>query len=125
MKLSEIPHDIEEYDMNFHGPCEGDYMHPDTPTHAKPEGFGDEAYWDAPCQVWMEPSQWEWDEHDMFGNAATDYCYDCETSEWDYSEEPDWSNEYTWEYDTLEHDSISGDDMPPMDIDAPKEEGKE
>ena len=114
MKLSEIPHEIEEYEMNFHMPCEGDYMHPDTPTHAKPEGFGEDAYWDAPMQVWMEPSQWEWDEHDMFGNGATDYCYDGDAEEWMWSEEPDWSNDYHWEMDHgIEYDSTSGDDMDP------------
>ena len=89
-------------------------MHPDTPNHAKPEGFGEDAYWDAPMQVWMEPSQWEWDEHDMFGNGATDYCYDGDAEEWMWSEEPDWSNDYHWEMDHgIEYDSTSGDDMDP------------
>ena len=109
MKLSEIPHELEEYDMNFYGPCEGDYMHPDTPTHPCPEGFSPDAYWDAAMQCWMEPSQWEWDEHDMYGNAATDYTYNVEGGEWEWSDEPDWSNDYSWEMDPM--DDYSDGDM--------------
>jgi hypothetical protein len=51
----------------------------------------------------------------MYGNCATDYCYDGDSAEWIQSDEPDWSNEYTWEYDI--------EDMGPEgDIEPPKED---
>lgn len=104
MKLWEIPHHqepVEEYDAVFTAPAEGDYLHPATPTHHKPEGFSDAAYWDECCQCWMEPTQWEWDTYNYCDNANASVSYECESNTW--VEGSDWSNDYATEwhdYDT-------------------------
>jgi hypothetical protein len=67
-------------------------MHPDTPTHDKPEGFSDAAYWDNCCQCWMEPTVWEWDEYNYCDNANTAVSYESESNTW--VETSDWSNDY-------------------------------
>ena len=95
MKLWEIPHHaepVQEYEAVFTAPAEGDYMHPDTPTHDKPEGFSDAAYWDNTCQCWMEPTVWEWDEYNYCDNANTSVSYESESNTW--VETNDWSNGY-------------------------------
>ncbi len=95
MKLWEIPHHeepVEEYEAVFTAPAEGDYMHPYTPTHEKPEGFSDMAYWDSCMQCWMEPTAWEWDEHNYCDNANCDISYDMTANTW--VETQDWSNGY-------------------------------
>jgi len=95
MKLWEIPHHeepVEEYEAVFTAPAEGDYMHPDTPTHERPEGFSDAAYWDSCCQCWMEPTAWEWDTHNYCDNANCDVSYDMEANTW--VDTQDWSNGY-------------------------------
>tara|TARA_B100000902_G_scaffold373034_1_gene400617 strand:- start:4886 stop:5455 length:570 start_codon:yes stop_codon:yes gene_type:complete len=110
-KVYEIPHTElpDAYEFMFHAPTQGDYMHPATPTHEKPEGFGDEAYWDEVCQCWMEPTPYEWDEHNYCCNADTHSNY--ENGEWMYTEHDDWSN--TW------LDDHGWNDMP---VDMPVEE---
>jgi hypothetical protein len=103
-KLWEIPHHqepVEEYEAVFTAPKSGDYMHPDTPTHEKPEGFSDAAYWDSCCQCWMEPTQWDWDEYNYCDNANADISYNCESNSWVEGE--DWSNHYAddwYDYDS-------------------------
>ncbi len=95
MKLWEIPHHeepVQEYEAVFTAPAEGDYLHPATPTHHKPEGFSDAAYWDECCQCWMEPTPYEWDEHNYVCNANCDVSYDSASTEWVEGE--DWSNHY-------------------------------
>ena len=95
MKLWEIPHHaepVQEYEAVFTAPAIGDYMHPDTPTHDKPEGFSDAAYWDNCCQCWMEPTVWEWDEYNYCDNANTAVSYESESNTW--VETSDWSNGY-------------------------------
>ena len=95
MKLWEIPHHaepVETYDAVYSAPAEGDYMHPMTPTHHKPEGFSDMAYWDECYQCWMEPTPYEWDEHNYCGNTNCDLSYSMESNEWIEGE--DWSNDY-------------------------------
>jgi hypothetical protein len=95
MKLWEIPHHaepVQEYEAVFTAPAVGDYMHPDTPTHDKPEGFSDAAYWDNCCQCWMEPTVWEWDEYNYCDNANTTVSYESESNTW--VETSDWSNGY-------------------------------
>ena len=104
MKLWEIPHHqepVEEYEAVFTAPAQGDYLHPATPTHHKPEGFSDAAYWDECCQCWMEPTQWEWDTYNYCDNANASVSYECESNTW--VEGNDWSNDYASEwhdYDT-------------------------
>jgi hypothetical protein len=95
MKLWDIPHHEEpvaEYDAVFTAPAEGDYLHPMTPTHEKPEGFGMDAYWDECMQCWMEPTPYEWDEYNYCCNANCDVSYDMEANTWVEGE--DWSNHY-------------------------------
>ena len=116
MKLWEIPHHqepVEEYEAVFTAPAEGDYLHPYTPSHEKPEGFSDEAYWDSCCQCWMEPTQWEWDEHNYCDNANTSISYDCTSSTW--VEGSDWSNDYAtdwYDYGNVDvhHEEVHFDD---------------
>jgi hypothetical protein len=93
-KVMEIPHSEmpDAYEFMYHAPTSGDYMHSSTPTHEKPEGFGDGAYWDEVCQCWMEPTPYEWDEHNYCCNADTHSNF--ENGEWNYTEHDDWSN--TW-----------------------------
>lgn len=126
MKLWEIPHHaepVEEYEAVFTAPAEGDYLHPDTPTHEKPEGFSDAAWWDSCMQAWMEPTPYEWDEYDYCGNADSNTSYESESNTW--VEGNDWSNDYASEwYDmpTTEfvedanvmpaHDEVHYDDAP-------------
>lgn len=122
MKLWEIPHHaepVEEYEAVFTAPAEGDYLHPLTPTHEKPEGFSDAAYWDDCVQCWMEPTVWEWDEYNYCDNANSSVSYDCEGNTW--VEGSDWSNDYasTWyDYDTAATTFV--EDAPL--VDAPAEE---
>ena len=125
MKLWEIPHHeepVQEYEAVFTAPAEGDYMHPDTPTHDRPEGFSDAAYWDNCCQCWMEPTTWEWDEYNYCDNANSSISYESESNTW--VEGNDWSNDYASEwYDmpTTEfveeanvqmHDEVNVESMP-------------
>jgi hypothetical protein len=93
-KMMDIPHvePVETYDFTFNAPTTGDYMDPATPTHAKPEGFGDGAYWDMVTQTWMEPVPVEWDEYDYVYNCDTNTNY--EGGEWVETEHDDWSNDY-------------------------------
>jgi hypothetical protein len=93
-KMMDIPHvePVETYDFTFNAPTTGDYLDPATPTHAKPEGFGDGAYWDIVCQAWMEPVSVEWDEYDYVYNCDTNTNY--EGGEWVETEHDDWSNDY-------------------------------
>jgi hypothetical protein len=93
-KMMDIPHvePVETYDFTFNAPTTGDYLDPATPTHAKPEGFGDGAYWDIVCQAWMEPVPVEWDEYDYVYNCDTNTNY--EGGEWVETEHDDWSNDY-------------------------------
>jgi len=103
MKLWEIPHHqepVEEYEAVFTAPAEGDYLHPMTPTHEKPEGFSDAAYWDECCQCWMEPTQWEWDTYNYCDNANASVSYECESNTW--VEGSDWSNDYASEWYTYD-----------------------
>ena len=125
MKLWEIPHHeepVQEYEAVFTAPAEGDYMHPDTPTHDRPEGFSDAAYWDNCCQCWMEPTVWEWDEYNYCDNANTSVSYESESNSW--VETNDWSNGYAndwYEAPTTEfvetahvemHDEVNVETMP-------------
>ena len=122
MKLWEIPHHqepVEEYEAVFTAPAEGDYLHPMTPTHEKPEGFSDAAYWDECCQCWMEPTQWEWDTYNYCDNANASVSYECESNTW--VEGSDWSNDYAtewYDYDSSstvfveEHHEEANADMP-------------
>ena len=99
MKLWTIPHHEEpvaEYEAVFTAPAEGDYLHPATPTHPAPEGFSETAYWDQVCQAWMEPTQYEWDEHNYCDNANADVSYDAVESTW--TEGNDWSNDFASEW---------------------------
>lgn len=103
MKLWEIPHHqepVEEYEAVFTAPAEGDYLHPATPTHHKPEGFSDAAYWDECCQCWMEPTQWEWDTYNYCDNANASVSYECESNTW--VEGSDWSNDYASDWYTYD-----------------------
>jgi hypothetical protein len=93
--IANIPHEVEEYDYPLHPPVEGDYMHPDTPTHPCPPDFGEDAYWDSGYQCWMMPSEWDWDQHDNYANMDTDMNWMPEDEEWMQDpEHDDWSNEY-------------------------------
>ena len=95
MKLWEIPHHeepVEEYEAVFTAPAEGDYIHPMTPTHERPEGFSDAAYWDECCQCWMEPTSYEWDHHNYCDTANCDISYDMTANTW--VDTQDWSNGY-------------------------------
>jgi|TARA_B110000908_G_scaffold145700_1_gene176173 hypothetical protein len=111
LKISEIPHEVEEYDFPLHAPVDGDYMHPDTPTHPCPPEFGDDAYWDSGYQCWMMPSVWEWDEHDNYANMDTDMNWMPEDEEWMQSPDmDDWSNEYDCEMWTHMHPPVDGEE---------------
>lgn len=124
MKLWEIPHHaepVEEYEAVFTAPAEGDYLHPLTPTHEKPEGFSDAAYWDDCVQCWMEPTVWEWDEYNYCDNANSSVSYDCEGNTW--VEGSDWSNDYAsdwYDYDTAATTFV--EDAPVTMEPAPAEE---
>ena len=128
MKLWAIPHHEEpvaEYEAVFTAPAEGDYLHPATPTHPAPEGFSETAYWDEVCQAWMEPTQYEWDEHNYCDNANADVSYDAVESTW--TEGNDWSNDFASEWydfpETMETAPMPTD-MPvdvPMPTDMPME----
>ena len=115
MKLWEIPHHeepVEEYEAVFTAPAEGDYLHPYTPTHERPEGFSEEAYWDSCMQAWMEPTPYEWDEYNYCCNADCNTSYDCESNAW--VEGNDWSNDYASEwYDMPMEDEVA--EMPAHD----------
>ena len=87
-----IPHQEESYEHTFVAPTEGDYLHPHTPTHDKPEGFSDAAYWDSCCQAWIEPTPYEWDEYNYVVNVDTTQSYDAVANTW--VEGDDWSNNY-------------------------------
>jgi hypothetical protein len=95
--LGNIPHEeenVEDYSVVFVESTEGDYIHPETPTHPCPEGFGEDAYWDCIYQCWMQPNDMEEDEYNLATNIDTDACYDTVAGEWMRTEEDDWSNEY-------------------------------
>lgn len=112
MKLWDIPHHaepVEEYEAVFTAPAEGDYLHPLTPTHEKPEGFSDAAYWDECCQCWMEPTPYEWDEHNIYGNAHCDLSFECESNTW--VEGADWSNHYADEWYDCANSTIIMDEV--------------
>jgi len=87
-----IPHQEESYEHTFVAPTEGDYLHPHTPTHDKPAGFSDAAYWDSCCQAWIEPTPYEWDEYNYVVNVDTTQSYDAVANTW--VEGDDWSNNY-------------------------------
>lgn len=55
MMMWSIPHTEEHYENPYMPPVQGDYLHPDTPTHDKPEYMSDNAYWDPAMQLWNEP----------------------------------------------------------------------
>lgn len=96
--LGQIPHkeeNVEDYSVVFVESTEGDYIHPETPTHPCPEGFGEEAYWDCIYQCWMQPNDMEEDEYNLSTNIDTDACYDPVAGEWIRTEEDDWSNDWT------------------------------
>jgi len=98
MKIADIPHaeeSAEDYSAVFTEATEGDYIAPLTPTHACPEGFGEDAYWDCIYQCWMQPNDIEDDEYNLSTNISTDACYDTIAGEWTESTEGDWSN--CWE----------------------------
>ena len=138
MKLWSIPHHeepVHEYEAVFTAPAEGDYMHPDTPTHERPEGFSDMAYWDSCMQCWMEPTTHEWDHHNYCDNANCDVSYNMEANTW--VEGNDWSNHYAddW-YEWPESNTMVTDhhvesapmmeehhEEAPMPTDAPAPEG--
>jgi len=96
--LGNIPHEeevLEDYSVVFTESTEGDYIHPETPTHPCPEGFGEDAYWDCIYQCWMMPNDIEEDEYNLSTNIDTDACYDAVANEWMRCEEDDWSNDWT------------------------------
>ncbi len=126
MKLWEIPHHqepVETYEAVFTAPAQGDYLHPLTPTHEKPEAFSDAAYWDDCCQCWMEPTTMEWDTYNYCDNANASVSYECESNTW--VEGNDWSNDYASEwhdYDTAstvfveeDHEHEANAEMPNME----------
>jgi hypothetical protein len=94
MKLWEIPHAVETYEAPFVAPVEGDYMHPETPTHPCPVELGEEAYYDTACQGWMQPSEDEADEYNVYANMNTDMNFDTEANVWIEDATNDWSNEF-------------------------------
>jgi len=94
MKLWEVPHTVETYEAPFVAPVEGDYMHPETPTHPCPEELGEEAYYDTACQGWMQPTEDEADEHNLTANMNTDMNYDSEANVWVEDSTNDWSNDF-------------------------------
>ena len=94
MKLWEIPHTVETYEAPFVAPVEGDYMHPETPTHPCPVELGEEAYYDTACQGWMQPTADEHDEYNLTANMNTDMNYDCEANVWVEDSTNDWSNDF-------------------------------
>jgi hypothetical protein len=107
MKLWEIPHHqepVEEYEAVFTAPVQGDYLHPLTPTHEKPEAFSDAAYWDECTQCWMEPTTWEWDTYNYCDNANANVSYECESNTW--VEGNDWSNDYASEWHDYEANTV-------------------
>jgi hypothetical protein len=104
--LGNIPHEEEKFEdySIVYTPCtEGDYIHPETPTHECPEGFGEEAYWDCIYQCWMMPNSDDEDEYNLATNIDTDANYDVVADEWMRTEENDWSNTWT-EHMNMEHD---------------------
>ena len=107
MKLWDIPHHaepVEEYEAVFTAPAEGDYLHPLTPTHEKPEGFSDAAYWDECTQCWMEPTTWEWDTYNYCDNANASVSYECESNTW--VEGNDWSNDYASDWYDMQETTV-------------------
>jgi len=120
--MIDIPHvePVETYDFTFNAPTTGDYMDPATPTHAKPEGFGDGAYWDLVTQTWMEPVPVEWDENDYIYNCDTNTNY--EGGEWVETEHDDWSNDYlttaaiAYEYEQHDEAEMHVAEVPAMDV---------
>jgi len=109
-KIAAIPHEVEEYEHEFHAPVTGDYMHADTPTHPCPPEFGADAYWDTAYQCWMMPSALEWDEHDNYANMDTDMNWMPADEEWmQMPEHDDWSNEY--DCDMMIYPPMSADEL--------------
>lgn len=80
MTMWQIPHGEEnedDYEETFVPPIEGEYNHPETPTHEPPEEMGDDCTWNAATQLYESTEDWddedwdddeddeEWDDDDL------------------------------------------------------------
>ena len=125
-KISTIPHEaepVEEYEHVYHAPVEGDYIHPMTPSHPCPEGFGEGAYWDEVYQCWMMPNHYEEDVCNLSTNLDTDMTWSSDNDSWEHMPENDWSNDYDVFMDEVEEMEEEMHEEAPMTEEVNTESG--